>query len=280
LKCDSVLLDFPYLYPIAAFSEKVTRLNTHNAEFELYSSSPWISKIVKKIELKSFEITKHVLFCNLQDQQKFLIEYPNLISKSSLLPNGVDLSEFQFNDELRNMTREKLKIGKDQKVFLFTGSQYYPNIDAYDFLRIWSSENARYMIAQKIVILVVGTVCQDKIDEPHFKVVGRVDNIMPFFWASDYGINPMNLGSGANVKMIEFLASNLPILTTLFGARGLTLEDQVSCYYFERDDLLESLGKITTQNLEEKQKMAMRALEENLQNVDMTKAMESLINQW
>lgn len=279
-ECDSVMLDFPYLYPISYFSKKVFRMNTHNAEFELYSDSTIISKMVKRTELKSFKIAKHVFFCNQQDRQKFIPEFPELASKSFILPNGVNLPQFQFNEELRNTTRQKLKIASDQKVFLFTGSQYHPNIDAFEFLRLWSRANAEQMIELNILILVVGTVCLNLVDEPHFKVIGRVDDIMPFFWASDYGINPVTLGSGTNVKMIEFLASNLPILTTSFGARGLKLVDHESCFYFEREHLLKTLREASTQDLKKREMMARKALEDNLHNVDMVKALQSLSIQW
>jgi glycosyltransferase involved in cell wall biosynthesis len=277
---ESVLLDFPYLYPISSYSKKTFRLNTHNAEFELFTEHPKISKMVKKIELKSFESANHVFFCNTNDQKKFLAEFPKLESKSSLLPNGVDLSLFQFNEEWRNTTREKLKIAPHQKVFLFTGSQYLPNIEAFNFLRSWSETNAQYLAELNIVILIVGTVSLNLIDEPHFKVVGKVGNIMPFFWASDYGINPVATGSGTNVKMIEFLASNLPILTTPFGARGLELTDRESCFYFEANNLLQVIKEAMTQDLKQRQVMAATALKNNLRNVDMTKALQSLNIRW
>jgi hypothetical protein len=41
------------------------------------------------------------------------------------------------------------------------------------------------------------------------------------FNASDFAINPISTGSGTNVKMMEYLAAKLPILTTSFGKRGL-----------------------------------------------------------
>lgn len=279
-ECDTIVLDFPYLYPITKYTDKTVRLNTHNAEFELFSDRPALSRFVRHIELKSFQIVSSVFFCNLQDQQKFKNHYPQINQKSFLLPNGIDLSLFQFEEKARNEIRTQLQIAPYKKVFLFTGSQYHPNREAFDFLELWCKTHRQELQENHIVILVVGTVSQIPKDEPHFKVIGKVDAILPYFWASDYGINPITIGSGTNVKMIEFLASKLPILTTPFGARGLKLIDNQSCYYFEREQLLTVIKLASAQNINAKQLMVKMALEDNLDSIDMTKAMNSLNIPW
>ena len=283
-KCDMILLDFPYLYPIAAYSKKPIRLNTHNAEYQLHKKNPVVVKLVKKIELKCFKAVEHIFFCSVLDQQVYINAYPDINKKSSILPNGVDLaqykSETQSSYEVRRLIRQNLNISTEKNILLFTGSQYHPNIEAYEFLRQWSIKNKDHLIELNILILVVGTVCQNLINEPHFKVIGRVDNIIPFFWASDYGINPVTEGSGTNVKMIEFLASGLPIITTVFGTRGLNFSNIKSCFYFERDQLYKTLKSAVSQDFRARQIMARNALEENIQYVDMENAIKSLSITW
>jgi glycosyltransferase involved in cell wall biosynthesis len=44
---------------------------------------------------------------------------------------------------------------------------------------------------------------------------------MPYLQVADVALNLVESGSGMNVKMIEYLACGLPIITTPFGARGL-----------------------------------------------------------
>jgi glycosyltransferase involved in cell wall biosynthesis len=41
----------------------------------------------------------------------------------------------------------------------------------------------------------------------------------------DLAINPMESGSGTNLKMLDYMAAGVPVLTTAFGARGLHIED-------------------------------------------------------
>jgi glycosyltransferase involved in cell wall biosynthesis len=41
--------------------------------------------------------------------------------------------------------------------------------------------------------------------------------------AADVALNPMFSGSGTNLKMLEYFAAGLPVVTTAVGARGLDL---------------------------------------------------------
>lgn len=279
-KSNSIVLDFPYLYPLAKRTKGPCHLNTHNAEFELFKEKTIISNLVKKIELKSFLKADHVLFCNKRDQIKFMNNYPELQAKSYFVPNGVDLNKYQHDEDSRQFIRKKHNISIEQKVFIFSGSLYHPNIEAFNFLKQWATSNKEELKRNNILILVVGSVGQSLIDDKHFKVIGKVESVLPYFWASDYGINPTTLGSGTNIKMIEFLASGIPIMTTSFGARGLNLVDKETCIHFERNLLLAKIKHATTLNLKERQNMASKALNENLLTVDIMHSLRNLSILW
>lgn len=277
---DSLLIDFPYLYPIADNSSAPLRVNTHNAEFELYADRKFLCSLIKKIEVESFNKAEIVFFCNDQDKDKFTDSFPQISTKARLLPNGVEPDDFIFNEKDRLSIRKKYNIGTDQRVYLFTGSHYLPNIRALEFLVNWAHQNAPFLIEEKIVVLVAGTVCETLYDSSYLKIVGKVPEIKPYFWASDFGLNPVLEGSGTNVKMIEFLAAKLPILTTSFGARGLKLVNQETCYYFEQSNFL-SVLKISRHTDQSKiNEMARKALSENQQSVDMTDALKNLSIKW
>lgn len=279
-KCDNLLLDFPFLYPVAKKTSAPLRVNTHNAEYELYADQPFLSKMVKKTEVESFKKAETVIFCNDNDRKKFIADYPELGSKSLILPNGLDLADFKFNFEERRALRKQYNIAEDQKVFLFTGSKYLPNSVAFDFLREWSHQNAEILCKEKIILMVAGTVSETLNDSPYLKIVGKVLSMRPYFWASDFGINPIISGSGTNVKMIEFIAAKLPILTTPFGARGLNLINGESCFYFEESNFLSVIRAAAKTSEQDKAKMAERAFYENQQIIDMTHALKSLNLKW
>jgi glycosyltransferase involved in cell wall biosynthesis len=49
----------------------------------------------------------------------------------------------------------------------------------------------------------------------------------------DYAINPMFSGAGTNVKMFEYMAAGLPIISTPFGVRGI---NSAKICYFENEE--------------------------------------------
>jgi glycosyltransferase involved in cell wall biosynthesis len=278
--CDSIIVDFPYLHPLSSLTLKPFRINTHNVEHELFLNNKIISGLIKKIEIDGFRKSDSVFFCNNIDQSKFINHVPDLLKKSYILPNGLEIKKYEQKQDLRIQTRKTLEISIDQRVFLFTGSKYFPNREAYIFLQQWGQQNKDELIKRKVVILIVGTVCQNQISEEHFKTIGKVDSIMPYFAASDFGINPIIIGSGTNVKMAEYLAAHLPIVTTDFGARGFNLKNKKTCWIFERENLLPIIKIALRQNLDLNQLMTKTALQENMLNVDMSMALKSLNIQW
>ncbi|WP_413577677.1 glycosyltransferase family 4 protein [Bdellovibrio sp. HCB290] len=268
---DQVMLDFPFLSPLQQQLKKPLWLNTHNAEFELWGNA-LVSKAVKNIEVDALTTAERVLFCSEEDRQKFVGMVPGLTEKSSVVSNGVDVGQFLWSVEARELVRQKLGIA-DKKVLLFTGSSYQPNQEAFQFLKSFAQKNRSTLIEMGAVILVVGTVSQELQDGPHFKVLGRVDDIMPYFAASDFGLNPVEQGSGVNVKMIEFIAARLPILSTQFGCRGLSLEDRRNCFVFSREQFLSALQAVLALSDLELKTVSALALSENEHKVDMTKAL-------
>ncbi|WP_413580671.1 glycosyltransferase family 4 protein [Bdellovibrio sp. HCB288] len=270
-EADLVILDFPFLSPLLKHAQTPVWLNTHNAEFELWGN-PVVSGLVKRIEVQALKKADRVIFCSEQDRQKFVGVVSDLTHKSFLVSNGVDASQFAWTSEFRNCFRQSLGVA-DKKVLLFTGSSYQPNQEAFQFLKAFAEENKSTLLELGVLILVVGTVSQEQLNEPHLKVAGRVDDIMPYFAASDFGLNPVILGSGVNVKMIEFMAARLPILSTEFGCRGLDLEDRRNCFVFSRDNLLQTLKQVLAVPEDEIKNLSASALQSNESKVDMTKAL-------
>src|SRR5262249_54446068 len=90
--------------------------------------------------------------------------------------------------------------------------------------------------------------------------------------AADAAVNPRLGGAGTNVKMAEYLALRLPVLTTRFGARGLDLEDGRTALFFERDGLapvLERLRRLLDEDPGRLRRMAESAYADNERAIDM-----------
>jgi glycosyltransferase involved in cell wall biosynthesis len=274
-KCDLIIIDFPFLFPITFHTTKKVILNTHNIESDLYQNH-LLKWIVQKIEIKSITSTDHVFICSITDLKDFLKIAPNIKTKYSIVPNGVNFEKYTFQVDVRNKVRSSLNLSDEEKIIVFTGSNYEPNKEAYHFLKNWYELNKSELLKLHIVILIVGSVCEKHINEPNFKIIGKVEDVIPYLQASDFGINPVISGSGTNIKMTEYLASKLPIITTEFGARGLILTHLSTCWLFARKNLLSTIKQAISEGYTQNKQMANKALDENYQRVDISSIIHSL----
>ncbi len=70
-------------------------------------------------------------------------------------------------------------------------------------------------------------------------MTGRVPEVVPYFAAADAGLNMVTRGSGSNVKLFEYLAAKLPVISTVFGARGTQLTASTDYLPVSGNDLRE-----------------------------------------
>lgn len=64
-----------------------------------------------------------------------------------------------------------------------------------------------------------------KTDVPGVVTTGLVDDLPAYLAGADIAVAPIQSGSGTNLKILEYLASGVPVVTTPIGAEGLPLRD-------------------------------------------------------
>lgn len=74
------------------------------------------------------------------------------------------------------------------------------------------------------------------------RVLGPVDDLLPLLATADVGLNPVNEGSGINMKLFDFMQCGLPVLSTPFGARGLEGLNATGMLLRERDGFAAALA--------------------------------------
>lgn len=104
----------------------------------------------------------------------------------------------------------------------FVGSNWPPNNDAASFI-------AGTLASQlpEVDFLIFGGCCAsvDANNLPgNVQLMGFVDDLRASLSTCDMALNPITSGSGINVKVLEYLSVGLPVITTAFGARGITSE--------------------------------------------------------
>lgn len=276
---DLVLVDFPYLYPIATRLSKPWHLNTHNVEHELWKKSlvaPVLVPLVRKLERSAAKKADLVIACAPADQEYFAD-----LNSVVLVPNGIFPEDYRLDSEIRKSTRRELGVGKDETLFVFTGSNFGPNRSALDRLQEFCAAERTILSERGLKILVVGTVASksgsqaaEELNNSRIHLTGFVDSIQPYLASADYALNPVFEGSGSNVKNSEYISSMLPILTQEFGTRGYQLEDKVSCLTFTFDSLVGCLSTAAKLSESERQTMAAHAFGKNEIQISMLSAVK------
>jgi glycosyltransferase involved in cell wall biosynthesis len=283
--CDAVVADFPFVHP--AFGAACARgrlrvVSTHNIEHLLYEDQSrwrnrWVGSTVRRVELAAAGAADIVVSCCDADRTYF--ETHARVRRSIVVPNGIDLLRFQLPPEDRVRTRAALGIADDVRLFLFTASKWGPNREAFDFLLGFARDQGSVLAERGIHLLVVGSVVADPVRLPAFTATGKVDVVEPYFAAADAAINPLSTGAGTNLKMGEFIAARLPIVTSSFGARGFRIDDGRTGFLFERPELgpvLSKVRRLFDEDPERLRRVAAAAYTENEAVIDMNECVRPL----
>jgi glycosyltransferase involved in cell wall biosynthesis len=273
--CDAVMINHCYLFPI--FSRlgagKTRLINSHNLEQKMWQEHWWqrriVTPIVRFLEGRSGKRADAILCCA-EDERRFFARNAAGDTRLYAVPNGIFPERYLRNEQVRAEVRRQLGLGEGDRCILFVGSRYAPNRDALSFLQAFAARHQALMAELKLTFLVVGNVAASPSRAPGIICTGFVDEVLPYFHAADLAINPITQGSGTNVKVFEYLASSLPLLSTAFGVRGFELDHGADYLAFTRDDLAgvlaDKLAKMTPLEL---CAMAARAADKNRDVIDM-----------
>jgi glycosyltransferase involved in cell wall biosynthesis len=276
--CDAIVADFPFLHPVFSAPSaqgKVRIVNTHNIEHRLYDDQKrwinrWMRAVVRDIELKAAEACDILVTCCAGDAEFFAAN--TRLHQSVMVPNGVDVRRFQGIHVHRSRTRQEMGIADDVRLFLFTASKWGPNREAFEYLVDFARKHPRLLADERIHIMVVGNVTAEPLRLPGFTATGKVPVVEPYFAAADVALNPISSGAGTNLKMCEFIALRLPIVSTPFGARGFSIQDGKTGFLFEKDRLaavLSAVRRLFDENPARLRQIAEDAYTQNESVIDM-----------
>jgi len=138
------------------------------------------------------------------------------------IPNGTDSSRiFPASFEEKKNLRRYLDL-PDCPIALFVGSAHPPNVEAGTHLVERIAPRT-----PEVLFFIVGSVCWLLKHLPSlgpnvklfFEVEEDVRNDL--FKVADLAVNPMTQGAGTSLKMFDYLAAGLPVISTALGARGV-----------------------------------------------------------
>jgi len=144
---------------------------------------------------------------------------------------------------VRERVRSELGLRADDWLLLFSGSRYGPNVEALEVVREFCHTETKFLADNRMYVLALGSMAATSAREGPLIVTGPVPEVIPYFAAADAGLNPITRGSGSNVKLFEYLAARLPVISTLFGVRGTALLPDIDYHPLLMSELKSSLER-------------------------------------
>lgn len=75
-----------------------------------------------------------------------------------------------------------------------------------------------------------------QLEDNKIKITGFVDNMTPYLNNTKFAVLPLLLGAGIKVKVLEFAAAGIPVLTNNIGIEGIPFEKNVDYLHSETKD--------------------------------------------
>jgi glycosyltransferase involved in cell wall biosynthesis len=175
---------------------------------------------LRRAEFRVYRNADRVLTLTPQDKYQLLNIDPTL--RIRVVPSGVDTDRFQ---PVENVFRTGL---------LFTG--YYtdePNRDAVRWFHaeVWPRLAARF---PNLVFHVVGPhpspdLLEIQRRDPRIVVTDRVPDVREYLLRAAVFVCPARMGGGMRGKMLEAMASGVPVVSTTLGMEGIPVQPGESC---------------------------------------------------
>ena len=220
-QADVIIHDSPFTvdYDLFAGLDRKPRLyNAYNCETDLYRAlhpgahcTP-VHDLVEQAERRLLNAVDCVLYCNEDDLAGFRVLAPDAAYCAISVPNGQLAMAIPA---LREPDRERFSA-------VFMGSSHAPNVQAALFV---ANE-----LAPKVPHVTFDILGNCLPEGRYPKNVVRhglvsVEKKLQLLQQANIALNPMDAGSGSNVKVFDYFAHSLPLISTPIGVRGVEVVD-------------------------------------------------------
>jgi glycosyltransferase involved in cell wall biosynthesis len=221
---DAVICSHPYGYPTvheAGWQGKLV-YEAHNVERDLkqgiYAGQPWPVGEIETLERNCARAASHITACSESERDRLTALYGLTAQQCAVIPNGIALDLVPYTSPSARASVQK-RLGLRKPVALFMGSAHQPNVEAAELILQAAALCTEFDFA------LMGSVSH-QLGRNHVprntRLLGVVNDTEKSLWlkVASIGLNPIISGAGTNLKLAEYAAAGLPIISTQFGARG------------------------------------------------------------
>jgi len=250
---DLVVSDLSYTPPIRGLSRhQPWYLISHQLEHRLLQQASALhrhcaARIMRRIESTAPARYRDIFACAEEDRAFFRAHDASGLLRVPIIRCAVDSSAYVPQPGARRRVRKDLGVADEDVLLVFSGSHFGPNLAALERLKAFARAEAAFLRQHRILFLVLGSIEPVAYREGSLIATGRVPEVVSYLAAADAGFNPVTTGAGANVKLFEYLAARLPVISTEFGVRGSGLRAEADFVPYSPDDPKTALIRFVTE---------------------------------
>ncbi|QQP98615.1 glycosyltransferase family 4 protein [Lysobacter enzymogenes] len=243
-RSDIVVASHPYAYP-AVRDARIGELwyEAHNDETRMkasmYPATAQGEKLVQAIDAIERELcerSQRIVCVSESDLDSLSQRYRADRGKFFIAANGVDLDSVHYRDpEQRRELQQRLGLA-DRTVALVLASWHGPNLEAVETILAAAPS---FPDVDFVVVGSAGGAFSERELPQNVSMVGAVSDEEKdlLLGSATVALNPMTSGGGSNLKLLDYMASGAPVLTSQYGRRGVAGADELLWLY---DDSSES----------------------------------------
>jgi glycosyltransferase involved in cell wall biosynthesis len=195
--------------------------SAHNVELDYAlakPSSPFhrlFARQIGRLERDAVQASDLVVACTEADGKRLSQLYGDP-KGLAVVSNGFEETEVrEVTHYRREEARAELGLGPEELAILFVGGPAAHNRRAARFL-----EEKLLPALNRPARLIIAGQCAPPRRKGRVLALGFVDRLTPLLAAADVAVNPIDSGSGSNLKLAEYVAAGIPVVTTPIGLRG------------------------------------------------------------
>ncbi|MEQ1840035.1 MAG: glycosyltransferase family 4 protein, partial [Verrucomicrobiales bacterium] len=188
----------------------------------------------RKLEKKAIGLVDRIWVCSELDRQR-LMELHRPASTIHVVPNGIPGSVSLHRDVPKVISR-----GGDGPVILFVGHLgYWPNVKAAERLATGILPLVHKHFPSALVVLAGRSPAASVLSlaaRPGIELHADPPDLSGLYERADIAAVPLSEGGGTRIKILEAMASGLPVVATAIAVEGLDLADGEEVLMAETDE--------------------------------------------